>query len=383
MNESSLENLPFAPSEDPFVVEHGGFYRRWFSMIEDIEELKSAVASLKGTTDDLWVPVWREIGSRYEEQAEEFAARGETTAAREKFLLAKTYYSLARFPRPLTPLKEQANRDCIRAYLRACEYLDPPLEVVGVACAGERITSHFRAPKGADAENPAPAVLVMCGGDMFKEDRGWAGEMALTHGLATLVMDGPGTGENPFPYEPESVSAWEAAVDYLAARPEVDAERIGAFGISRGGHSVMLLAGSCPEKVRAAVASAGHHFGYRMTEAEMANYVANSKRRAAYIFGAPGDGPSFPPTTAEKEEALFKRWSLSELGLVEKIVCPVLMINGKHDHLAPVGNIYYMLEHGPVTGKEARVYPDDGHCAFKHFAEWAPESFRWLRERLG
>ncbi len=383
MNESSLDNLPFAPSEDPFVVEHGGFYRRWFSMIEDIEELKGAVASLKGTTDDLWVPVWRGLGARYEDQAEESAASGDTSAAREKFLLAKTYYSLARFPRPLTPLKEQADRDCIRAYLRACEYLDPPLEVVGVACAGERITSHFRAPKEADAENPAPAVLVMCGGDMFKEDRGWAGEMALEHGLATLVMDGPGTGENPFPYEPESVTAWKAAIDYLASRPEVDAERIGAFGISRGGHSVMLLAGSYPEKVRAAVASAGHHFGYRMTEAEMANYVANSKRRAAYIFGAPGDGPSFPPTTAEKEEALFKRWSLSELGLVEKIVCPVLMINGKHDHLAPVGNIYYMLEHGPVTGKEARVYPDDGHCAFKHFAEWAPESFRWLRERLG
>ena len=59
----------------------------------------------------------------------------------------------------------------------------------------------------------------MCGGDMFKEDRGWAGEMALEHGLATLVMDGPGTGENPFPYEPESVVAWKAAVDYLAARP--------------------------------------------------------------------------------------------------------------------------------------------------------------------
>lgn len=382
MNDSSLENLPFAPSEDPFTVEHGGFYRRWFSMIEDMEELKSAVASLQGTTDDLWVPLWRGLGARYEEQVEEFAARGETTAAREKFLLAKTYYSIARFPRPLTPLKEQADRDCIRAYLRACEFLDPPLEVVGVECAGERITSHFRAPKNASAENPAPAVLVMCGGDMFKEDRGWAGEMALDNGLASLVMDGPGTGENPFPYEPESVSAWKAAVDYLAARPEVDAGRIGAFGISRGGHSVMLLAGSYPEKVRAAVASAGHHFGYRMTEAEMKNYVANRNRRAAYVFGAPGDGPSFPETTIEKEEALFKRWSLSELGLVEKIVCPVLMINGKQDHLAPIGNIYYMLEHGPVTGKEARVYPDDGHCAFKHFAEWAPESFRWLREKM-
>ena len=383
MNDTPLENLPFAPSEDPFVVEHGGFYRRWFSMIEDMEELKSAVASLEGTTDDLWVPLWSGIGARYEREAEELAASGDASAAREKYLIAKTYYSLARFPRPLTPLKEQANQDCIRAYLRACEFLDPPLEVVDVECEGERITSHFRAPKDANADNPAPAVLIMCGGDMFKEDRGWAGEMALEHGLANLVMDGPGTGENPFPYEPESVSAWKAAIDYLAARPEVDGGRIGAFGISRGGHSVMLLAGSYPEKVQAAVASAGHHFGYRMSDAEMANYVANRNRRAAHIFGTPGDGPSFPPTTVEQEEALFKRWSLSELDLVDKIVCPVLMINGKQDHLAPIGNIYYMLEHGPVTGKEARVYPDDGHCAFKHFAEWAPESFRWLRERLG
>ena len=226
MNDTPLENLPFAPSEDPFVVEHGGFYRRWFYMIEDIEELKSAVASLEGTTADLWVPVWLKIGQRYEKLAEELAVGGDASAAREKFLLAKTYYSLARFPRPLTPLKEQANQACIRAHLKSCEFLDPPLEVVGVECAGKSITSHFRSPKNANAETPAPAVLIMCGGDMFKEDRGWAGEMALEHGLATLVMDGPGTGENPFPYEPESVVAWKAAVDYLAARPEVDAGRV-------------------------------------------------------------------------------------------------------------------------------------------------------------
>lgn len=383
MSEASLDSLPFAPGEDPFVVEHGGFYRRWLHMVEDVGELRRAAASLEGTTDDLWTPLWRGLGARCEERAEELAARGEASAAREKFLHAKTWYSIARFPRPLTPLKEEANRDCIRAYLKSCEFLDPPLEVVRVECEGKSIASHFRAPAEASAERPVPAVLVMCGGDMFKEDRGWAGEMAVENGLAALVMDGPGTGENPFPYEPRSVSAWKAATDWLAARPEVDAARIGAFGISRGGHSVMLLAGSCPEKVKAAVASAGHHFGYRMTRAEMENFVENVNRRAAYVFGAPGDAPSFPETTVEKEEALFEKWSLGALGLAEKIVCPILMINGKQDHLAPVGNIYYMLERGPVTGREARIYPDDGHCAFKYFDEWAPASFRWLREKLG
>ena len=46
INNQSTE-LPFAPSENPFVVEHGGFYRRWFSMIDDIEILKKTVASLE------------------------------------------------------------------------------------------------------------------------------------------------------------------------------------------------------------------------------------------------------------------------------------------------------------------------------------------------
>jgi hypothetical protein len=59
------------------------------------------------------------------------------------------------------------------------------------------------------------------------------------------------------------------------------------------------------------------------------------------------------------------------------------MINGKEDHLAPIGNIYYMLENGPVGMRSARVYPGAGHCAFEHQKDWAPASFRWLAEKHG
>jgi pimeloyl-ACP methyl ester carboxylesterase len=225
-------------------------------------------------------------------------------------------------------------------------------------------------------------VLIMCGADVFKEDRGWAAEFALENGLASLVMDGPGTGENPFPWDPSSVKAWKAAIDYLAARPEVDADRIGAFGISRGGYSVMQLAGTYPDSVRAVVANAGHPFGYRMSEAELAAFIEARNARAEFVFGKPGDPPSFPPWSAEKEEEEFSRWALSEQGILENITQPLLMINGKQDHLAPIGNIYFMLEHGPVTGREARVYPDAGHCAFKYYKEWAPASFAWLKDKL-
>ena len=79
---------------------------------------------------------------------------------------------------------------------------------------------------------------------------------------------------------------------------------------------------------------------------------------------------------------LYKQWALPEQGVLDNITMPILMINGKKDHLAPIGNIYFMLENGPALGREARIYPDAGHCAFKYFSDWAPASFRWLKEKL-
>ena len=375
--------LTFAPSEDPFVVQHGGFYRRWLSMVDDLDELKEIVSRLEGTTQDKWVPVWKEAGKRHEDEGDRLEEAGDFEGSRREYLQAKTFYAIGRFPAEITDVKKAISEDCARAYRKASAHLDPPLEVVEVPHQGKSIRSHFRAPAGASAENPAPAVLIMCGADVFKEDRGWAGEMCIDEGMASLVMDAPGTGENPFPWAPGSVSAWEAALDWLAERPEVDADRIGAFGISRGGYSVMQLAGTAPGKVKAVAANAGHPFGYVMSDEEMAEFVDHANKRATWAFGEPGGPGFFQPTTAENEREKFKTWALSEQGILENITMPVLMVNGKHDHLAPIGNIYFMFEHGPVTGKEARVYADAGHCAFKYFDDWAPATFRWLAEKLG
>lgn len=374
MNE--LERLP---GEDPFIVVRGGFYRRWLSMIDSVEELERIVATLGGTTEDEWVPVWREAGARHEAEGDRLEAGGAFEAARHQFLLAKTYYAIGRFPAEISPLKADVSADCARAYRKACSHLDPPMEVMDISCDGMGFRAHFRAPRSG---SPVPAVLIMCGADVFKEDRGWAAEMALEAGLASLVMDAPGTGENPFPWEPDSVRAWVAAIDALMARPEVDRTRIGAFGISRGGYSVMQLAGTAPEKVRAVAAIAGHPFGYEMSEEEMAAIADARNRRATYRFGPPDGPPSFPTWSVEREREIFARWSLSSLGLVERIDMPVLMINGDNDHLAPIGNIHFMLESGPVGTRSAKVYKGSGHCAFEHQPEWGPSAFRWLGNKL-
>ncbi|MBL7501996.1 alpha/beta hydrolase [Frankia sp. CNm7] len=367
------------PTEDPWDIGPDGFYRRWLAAIEDRAELVEAVNRLTGTTQDKWIPVWKELGEVHEAAGERLEADGDFGRARREFLLAKTYYAIARFPGEITPEKATVSKDCVRAYIRACAHIDPPLEVVQIPHQDVTMTAHLRVPK---SDEPVPAVLVMCGSDVFKEDRGWAQEICISHGMAGLVMDAPGTGENPVPWAPESVTAWEAAVDALRARPEIDPNRIGAFGISRGGYSVMQLAGTVPDKLQAVVAVAGAPLGYLPEGEEMARHLATLNERAEWYFGAADDGPFRPPMSEEDVRAEFHHWALSEIGVLDRITQPVLMINGDQDYLSPVGHIYSVLEHGPVTGKEARVYAGAGHCAAEHAGEWVPEAFAWLARKL-
>ena len=369
----------FLPSENPFVVEHGGFYRRWFSMLRDIAELKSWVSKVESTNEEKWVPLWTEAGNKFELLGDNELSKGDKVKAKEHFLTAKTYYSIGRFPGNLSDVKRMANDDCIRAYGKAIQFNDPSTQIIDIPHMGKKMRCHLRIPNGP---GPFSAVLIMCGSDVFKEDRGWAGDFAVENSMVSLVMDAPGTGENPISGDPSSVTAWIAAIDFLAAHPSVSEDKIGAFGISRGGYSVLQLAGSYPEMVKAVVAVAGHPFGYQMSESELKSFVDARNKRTEYVFGPIGGDLSFPKWSVEYENELFNKWSLSSLGLLDQINQPILMINGKLDHLAPIGNIYFMLENGPVTGREARIYPDAGHCAFKYFDHWGRESFRWLKLKL-
>jgi hypothetical protein len=59
-----LASLPVRADEDPFVVAIGGFYRRWFNLIDDLKLLIDTVAKVKATEDEDWVPVWSDVGAR-------------------------------------------------------------------------------------------------------------------------------------------------------------------------------------------------------------------------------------------------------------------------------------------------------------------------------
>jgi dipeptidyl aminopeptidase/acylaminoacyl peptidase len=280
------------------------------------------------------------------------------------------------------PLKTKAYEDYLRCFERAAALGEYPPEVVRVSRDGMHATGHLRLPRHASATNKVPAVLVMCGADMYKEDREKYADGAMVEGIASLVVDAPGTGQTTFPHAPESIVAWQAAIDLLASRPEIDAGRIGAFGVSRGGLWVIRLAAHEP-RIKAVISCAPGGAGYWGTPEERAEWRRAAEERAkTNWFGPRGTKPAPTPMTEEDQRREFLRWSLKDQGLLDRLTMPMYLVNGKIDHLTPIGNIYLLLESGPPTGRVARVYDDDGHIAAKNERIWAPAAWSWMREQL-
>lgn len=388
-----LAHLPVRADEDPFTVAVGGFYRRWFSLIDDIDLLSETVAKLTDTVDEDWVPVWSEVAKRHFDEAEEKLVAGDEQAARQLFLQAKSYYSIGRFPSPyhsgtsfapaeMGPLKTECYDNYLECFRRASALTDTRRETVTIEHEGHSAAGYLYLPPGASAEAPVAAVLVMCGADMFKEDREHYALGAVNAGLAALVVDGPGTGQTTYPHAPESVIAWQSALDLLGSRPEVEAHRIGAFGVSRGGQWVLRLA-ALDDRVRAVAAIAPGGVGYEGTPEERAGWRDFKNKRGEHWFGPRDQKPAKPAQiTEEQQQEEFLLWSLKHNGLLDKLLVPCLLINGKHDHLSPIGELYLALESGPPTSRTARVYADDGHIAARSEKEWGPATWIWMREQL-
>jgi pimeloyl-ACP methyl ester carboxylesterase len=388
-----LAHLPVRADEDPFTVAVGGFYRRWFSLVDDIDLLTDTVARVTDTADEAWVPVWSDVARRHVEEAEAALVAGDREAARRLFLQAKTYYSIGRFPSPyhsgapftpatMGPLKSECYDNYLECFRRASELDGTHREQVTIEHGDYSAAGYLYLPEGASAAVPVAAVLVMCGADMFKEDREHYALGAVGAGLAALVVDGPGTGQTTFPHAPESIVAWQSALDLMESRAEVDGSRLGAFGVSRGGQWVLRLA-ALDERVRAVASIAPGGIGYEGTPEERATWRGVRNARARYWFGPRDQKPAeVAEVTEEDQRREFLLWSLKHNGLLDRIQVPALLINGKKDHLSPIGELYLALESGPPTGRVARVYPDDGHIAARSEREWGPATWVWMREQL-
>ncbi|MFI5916057.1 alpha/beta hydrolase [Dactylosporangium sp. NPDC051541] len=169
-----------------------------------------------------WVREWSRA-------ADELSAAGQHLAAAQ-------HYNMARLPYVDGPARQEAQDSCVAAFGRWAQDggVITPLEV---EVDGARVRCWTA---GLSAEHPRPVLLALGGIVSVKEQ--WAPllSQAARLGLAGVVTEMPGVGENTLPYGRDSAKMLSAVLDAIVGRADV--ARTYAMALSFSGHLALRCA---------------------------------------------------------------------------------------------------------------------------------------------
>jgi esterase FrsA len=322
-------------------------------------DVDGILKSLSSLDRDHWAAEWCKVGLAYEATGDELARRGAATKEiGAAYYQAFDYCRIGRYPCASTPGKKDAYRHSLRLFRKAAQHFDVPLALVELPFHDRKLVGHIQLPAGATRP---PIVFHWGGVDGWKEDRQHISGALHRLGLATLVVDMPGTGESPVLYShPDAERTYSAWIDHLAQRPDVDGSRIGVWGGSFGAYWAARLAHTEATRLKAAVFHGGNvHHGFQ----EKWLTRAFTKGASTYLFGPSSlleaRSQAMGVRTMEEFIAVAPKLSLKDMGLLDQPCAPLLAVNGKLDDQAPIEDLYLLMEHGGP--KCARVYPQGSH----------------------
>ena len=315
---------------------------------------------------DRAVRVLRELSSAdHDEWVGAFAVPARAAADDRE---AYGWWRVARYPAPTSEVKRDAYVRSQEHYLAWARTFAPALEAVAIPFAGRPGEGKFI---GAHLRRPPlerPPVLVVWGGiDAFKEER--RADAFLAAGIATLAVDMPGTGDAPLAGSPDAERMWDAVLDWIGQRPDLDPQRVAILGSSTGGYWAAKLARTHRHRIRAAVDHGGpvhHAFSAEWIErAETGEYPFGLSETLAAAFGgaARNDWVRIAPSL-----------SLRDQGVLDRPSAPLLVVHGRQDTVFPVADAELLVAHGA----EALIVPG-GHMGAGGVTSRVLD---WIRGRL-
>jgi len=330
-------------------------------VLTDFEEVTGSLTSF-----DDWCRAWSARAAHHEAIGREALAKKHFLTAGECLQRAGVYYHFASFlfVRDQAQMKA-AHKKQIECRQLALPYLRPPGERVDVPYQGKTLAGILRKPTGI--EKP-PVIVMAVGLDSTKEEAEAYEAPFLARGMATLVFEGPGQGEAQydFPIRGDYEVPVKAVLDYIGTRRDLDAARIGMWGVSLGGYYAPR-ATAFDKRIKACIALGG-----------------------PFNFGAAWGG--LPALTREAfrvrshcksdEEARKNALTLSLEGVAGNITCPIFIVNGRLDRIVPAADAERLARE--VKGQvELMMIEDGNHIANNRAYRWRSQSADWMKEQLG
>ena len=241
----------------------------------------------------------------------------------------------------------QRKREC---YLNYARYADHKVEAAWIPFQGKALPGWLHLPPGYSGGR-IPAVVAIPGMDGFKE-AGVAmyGDRWLSRGIAVLSIEGPGQYESAVHNIHVSMENWSEAataiMNWMIARPEIDAQRIGVTGQSFGSFFATVSASVEPRYRACAVTATCLEPGFHTIFEEAS---PTFKQRFMYMSGF----------TDEQAFNLFRK-TLTWEGHAENIKVPYLCVAGESDELSPLAHTERLLKTLQCP-KQLVVYQDSRH----------------------
>jgi dipeptidyl aminopeptidase/acylaminoacyl peptidase len=349
--------------------------------LTDFEEVCASI----GTWDD-WCKAWSVRAALHEQMGRDALAKKKLLSAGEHLQRAGVYYHFAKFVfvHDIAQMKT-AHMKAVECRNLALPHIDPPGERVAIPFEGKTLYGILRKPaahlpekwppvfRTGDAQTlestARPPVMVMAVGlDSTKEETEAYERPFLQRGVAILVFDGPGQGEAEYdiPIRGNYETAVKAVCDFIETRKDLDASRIGLWGVSLGGYYAPRAA-AFEKRVKACIGLAGPY--------DMGDAWAGLPDHTREAFRVRSHCKT-------QDEAKKNAATLTLKGVAQNITCPLFIVTGKQDRIIPWQDAERLAREvkGPC---ELLIVEDGNHIANNRPYRWRLQTADWMAEQLG